>query len=50
MLARDRPRVTAVLASHRARAVVVAGPQDLVDAVDVVMRPVRSLLHQADGA
>ena len=41
--------VAAVYAEAGDRAVVVAGPHDLVDQVDVVMRPVRSILHHADG-
>jgi len=40
--------VAAVYAGVGDRAVVVAGPDDLVDRVDVVMRPVRSTLHHAD--
>ncbi|WP_425955189.1 hypothetical protein [Xylanimonas sp. McL0601] len=42
--------VAAVYAAAADRAVVVAGPEDLVERVDVVMRPVRSLLQQADDA
>lgn len=42
--------VTAVYAPVGDRAVVVAGPEDLVERVDVVMRPVRAILHHADGA
>ena len=42
--------VAAVYAAVGDRAVVVAGPADLVERVDVVMRPVRAILHHADGA
>ncbi|GAB2450678.1 hypothetical protein [Xylanimonas ulmi] len=42
--------VAAVYVAVGDRAVVIAGPDDLVDRVDIVMRPVRSLLHQADDA
>lgn len=42
--------VAAVYAPVGDRAVVVAGSADLIGCVDVVMRPVRSLLQQADDA
>ncbi len=42
--------VAAVYAPVGDRAVVVAGSADLIASVDVVMRPVRSLLQQADDA
>ncbi|ANC31401.1 hypothetical protein [Isoptericola dokdonensis] len=37
--------VVAVHAPARGRAIVVTGPGDLVDQVDIVTRPIRSLLH-----
>ncbi|MBD5785371.1 hypothetical protein IF650_04185 [Cellulosimicrobium terreum] len=36
---------TAVLVTVEDRALVVAGPRDLLDRVDVVTRPLRSILH-----
>ncbi|MCL1872194.1 MAG: hypothetical protein FWF90_17530 [Promicromonosporaceae bacterium] len=42
--------VAAVYVTVGGRGVVVAGPASLVDGVDVVMRPVRSLLQQDDEA
>jgi hypothetical protein len=41
--------VTAVYSSAADRAVVVTGPSDLVDRVDVITRPIRNLLHGEDG-
>lgn len=41
--------VTALYAEAADRALVVTGPEDLVDRVDVVTRPIRNLLHGDDG-
>ncbi len=41
--------VTALYTSAADRALVVTGPADLVDRVDVVTRPIRNLLHGDDG-
>lgn len=41
--------VSAVYAPTSDRALVVTGPADLVDRVDVVTRPIRNLLHGDDG-
>lgn len=41
--------VTAVYSPAADRAVVVTGPADLVDRVDVVTRPIRNLLHGEEG-
>ena len=41
--------VTAVYSPAADRAVVVTGPADLVDRVDVITRPIRNLLHGDEG-
>lgn len=41
--------VTAVYSPAADRAVVVTGPADLVDRMDVVTRPIRNLLHGEEG-
>ncbi|MCF4119542.1 hypothetical protein L1785_00935 [Antribacter sp. KLBMP9083] len=41
--------ITAVYAPTSDRALVVTGPGDLVDRVDIVTRPIRNLLHGDDG-